>query len=87
MAAEQRNIETLTILRGIQQQGQNLWFYNQSHLMRIKILKEELFLSKTFETEIFTQIENVIKPFQIMITSKNLQIFLVKMQKQEFRIK
>ena len=55
--------------------------------MRIKILKKELILAKSFETDIFTQIENVIKPFQIMITSKNLQILLVKMQKQEFRIK
>ena len=33
----------------------------------------------TKEKEIFNQIEKVIEPFKIMITSKKLEIYLVKM--------
>ena len=51
-ALETKHVETLMILKGISQQGQNLWYYNQSHLQRIKILKNEFNLKVTIENEI-----------------------------------
>lgn len=84
---EAKNEESLMILKGIQQQGQNLWYYNQSHLQRIKILKNEIELNETYEKEIFNQIEKVIQPFKIMMTSKKLKVYFVKMQDQLFSIK
>lgn len=84
---KQQNQQTFKFLKTIAMQGQIMMFHNKAVIEQMKIRKRQAVIHSEFQINIEQKVHKVIEPFELMISQKEIEVFIQRANPFSFAIK